>query len=149
MPIDKSSAEEIASLFSKVSATCDESLRVVKTEECLGHVQVYGRLVGQFLGHSYTNVLAPIWSSFPELEPPSMKEPYVEPEARLTPESELALRTFVTEAQSALERTKALLSAEEAAKVFAFGGLEEVEQAVSDIAAFLEKPRLRDNDSPT
>ena len=146
MPIDQSSAEKIVAAINKASALCNESLHIVKANEGLGHVQVYGRLVGNFLGHSYTNILAPIWKAHPSIEPPEMKEPYVEPEATLTAESTAALSAFVTEARAALGTVKNLLPTEEATQLLNFGGLPEVEQAVADIEEFLAKPRFRDED---
>ncbi len=117
------------------------------SNEGLGQVQVYGRLAGNFLGHSYTNVLAPIWKALPSIEPPEMKEPYVEPEPTLSAESRAALSAFVTEARAALSTVKKLLPTEEAAQFLEFGGLPEVEQAVADIEEFLAKPRFRDEDT--
>lgn len=147
MPIDRTSAEEIVAALNKASALCDESLRIVKANEGLGHLNVYARLVGDFLGHSYTNILAPIWKALPDIEPPEMKEPYIEPDSSLSAKSQAALRAFVTEARASLEIVKRLLPAEEAAKLLDFGGLPEVEQSVTAIEEFLAKPRFRENDA--
>jgi len=147
MTIDQTSAEEIVAAINKASALCNKSLKIVMSNEGLGQIQVYGRLVGNFLGHSYTNVLAPIWKALPSIEPPEMKEPYVEPEPTLSAESRAALSAFVTEARAALGTVKNLLPTEEAAQFLEFGGLPEVEQAVADIEEFLAKPRFRDEDT--
>ena len=149
MTIDQTSAEEIVAAINKASSLCNESLRIVKADESLGHVQVYGRLVGNFMGHSYTNILAPIWKALPSIEPPEMKEPYVEPEPTLSAESRAALGAFVTEARAALSIVKNLLPTEEAAEFLEFGGLPEVEQAVANIEEFPAKPRFRDEDTPS
>lgn len=107
-------------------------------------MQVYGRLVGDFLGHSYTNLLAPIWKAFPEFEPAEMRAPYVEPKPTLTAESRQALSRFVREARVALDFVRAAVPPGEAKAFFNFGGLEEVEKAVSAIEDFLAHPRIRE-----
>ncbi len=144
MTINRQSAEKIIALFNEASALCDDSLRTIKRNENLGHVQVYGRLAGQFLGDSYMNILAPIWKTFPDLEPPEMKTPYIEPPMVLTPESESALKAFLAVARSAIESTKHLATSGESEILFSYGGLPEVEQAVAAIENFLEKPSYRD-----
>jgi hypothetical protein len=140
-------AKEIAQRIQAASAACNTSLRTVMTHEGLGHVQVYGRLVGDFMGHSYTNILAPIWKAFPGLEPSEMRTPYVEPTPTLTVESQKALRQFVREARAALDFARATLPPTDAAAFFQFGGLDEVEKSVSAIENFLEHPRFRDSDA--
>jgi hypothetical protein len=144
--MDEKLAAEIASRLQKACALCDSSLGPVKTNENLGIVQVYGRLVGLFMGHAYTNVLGPIWKSFPALEPADMKTPYVEPEPALTDESQRAIREFITEACSALDFTRRSLPAAEVAQSFAYGGLAELEEALTKIEEFLARPRFRDED---
>jgi len=144
--MDEKVAAEIASRLQKASTLCESSLRTIKTNEGLGIVEVYGRLVGLFMGHTYTNVLAPIWKMFPALEPAEMKTPYVEPEPSLSDESQLALREFIAEARSALEFAKNSLPATETAQYFSYGGLGELEEAVSKIEEFLARPRFRDTD---
>jgi hypothetical protein len=142
--MDRKSAEKIVALFDKASALCDDSLKVIKRNENLGHVQVFGKLAGQFLGHSYTNILAPIWKAFPDLEPAEMKEPYIEPQLILTPESQAALSAFVVAAREAIESTKNLTTPSESENMFSFGGLPEVDHAVTEIDGFLKYPRFRD-----
>lgn len=53
----------------------------------LGEVKVFGRLVANFMGRSYLNILKPIWAAHPELEPEAMKKPHTAYGAELTPES--------------------------------------------------------------
>jgi hypothetical protein len=143
--MDEKLAAAIASRLEKASALCESSLRTVKTNEGLGIVEVYGRLVGLFMGHAYTNVLAPIWKRFPTLEPAEMKTPYVEPDPSLTDESQRALRGFITEARGALEFTKKSITDPDA-QAFAYGGLAELEDALAKIEEFLARPRFRDAD---
>jgi hypothetical protein len=114
------------------------------THQSLGEVSVYGRLVATFMAYVYANVLRPIWKAYPDLEPQSTKGPYVEPVAVLAPEAEAALRSFITEASAALAYAKEALSQEDRATAFNFGGLGEVEEALREIQAFRERPRLRD-----
>jgi hypothetical protein len=61
MNIDRSSSAEIAALLQGASSLCQKSLVAVKSHEVLGIVNVYGRLVGDFMGQAYVNILAPIW----------------------------------------------------------------------------------------
>ena len=143
--MDAKLAQEIASRVQEASSVCESSLHTIKANEALGVVEVYGRLVGLFMGYAYTNVLAPIWKTFPAPEPIEMKSPYVEPEPTLTAESQIALRKFITEARSALEFTKKSISASEAAQTFRYGGLIELEEALTKIEHFLTHPRFRDN----
>src|SRR5258706_15620570 len=100
MSIDAKLAAEIADRIAKSSSLCDSSLRAVKANDALGQVKVYGRLVGDFMGQSFTNVLRPIWKAFPALEPAEMRIPYVEPEPKLTAESQQRIAEFLREARS-------------------------------------------------
>ncbi len=144
--MDPELAKEIAKRIQDASALCESSLRTVMTQESLGHVQVYGRLVGDFMGHSYTNMLAPIWKAFPDLEPPEMRTPYVEESPTLTPQSRQALSEFVRNARAALDFARSAVPPAEAESFFSFGGLAEVEKAVSAIEDYLAKPRIRDTE---
>ena len=63
----------------------------------------------------------------------------------ITPESEAALKAFLVVARSAIENTKRLAPSGESEHLFSWGGLPEVEQTVSAIESFLEKPRYRDD----
>jgi len=112
--------------------------------EGLGIVNVYARLVGLFMGNAYTNVLAPVWKTFLDLEPEEMKGPYVEPVPNLTPESQEVIRVFLEDALAALQHAKSSVPIDEQAQLFKFGGLAEVESIVNDIKAFLDRPRFRD-----
>jgi hypothetical protein len=146
LAMDEKLAAEIASRVLAVSQRCESSLGPVKANESLGIVQVYGRLVADFMGHAYTNVLAPIWKVHPALEPPDMKEPYVEPTPSLTEESKAALKQFAVEARKVLDFTKASVSENEAKRLFAYGGLTELEDSLQKIEQFLAHPRFRDAD---
>ena len=146
MPIERATAEEINALLGQASTLCGESLRTVKSHEALGIVKVYGRLVGLFMGHSYTNLLAPIWAEHPDLEPPAMKEAYREPEPALSPESQAALRSFLDQATGAMSRVRELLASEGIdGSSLPYGGLAEVEESVDEIHAFLKAPRFSDD----
>jgi hypothetical protein len=142
--MDTELAKEIAARLGKASSLCDSSLRVVMSNDSIGLAQVYGRLVGQFMGQAYTNVLGPIWKAFPALEPSKMREPYVEREPRLSPESRQALSKFLTEARAAIEFARASVPAHEAKALFTYGGVNELEEAVSEIERFLERPWARE-----
>src|SRR5262245_41001851 len=139
-------ARQVASRVQKASSLCELSLRAVKTHESLGMIEVYGRLVGLFMGHAYTNILAPLWKAHPPLEPAEMRKPYVEPVPKLTAQSKRALKTFVAEARRAIGFTKKSIPKSEAARSFGYGGLSELEDALSKIEEFLACPRFRDND---
>jgi hypothetical protein len=114
------------------------------SNEGLGQVQVYGRLVGNFMGNAFTNILAPIWKKYPDLKPEQMNEPYVDPVPTLTAESQNALRAFLIEASDAMDFVKSVVEPEDSKQLFAFGGLKEVEDTITAIESFLEKPRSRD-----
>jgi hypothetical protein len=141
--------EEIARRFAEASKSCSSSLRVVMTNQSLGEVTVYGRLVGTFMGQCLTNVLAPIWSSNPSLEPPEMKIPYVEPIASLAPESRAALESFLTLAHAAVQYASENIPDADQAELFGFGGIAEVSEAAQAIAEFLAHPRHRDEGPAT
>lgn len=117
---------------------------MLKEHENLGAIQVYGRLVGRFLGHSYTNLLWPIWEAYPDLEPLEMKQPFVPAEPTLTAESRAAIEAFLQAATDALRETGAILGTLQPEPTLPFGGFEEVESAVSMIGDFLAKPRFSD-----
>lgn len=119
--LSKDVAEEITRRFSDASEQCDKSLRVVMANQSLGQVRVYGKLAGSFMGHSYTNVLKPIWDANPELMPPEMHEPYTPPKPELTPESREALEAFLAQAVSSIEFVKQNVPEDQQKSLFAYG----------------------------
>lgn len=147
MNIDRASAERICKLIQDASTSCLDSLQVIKEHENLGAIQVYGRLVGRFLGDSCTNLLVPIWEAYPDLEPQEMKQPFVPPEATLTAESRAAIEAFVSTAAAAMRETGEILAAQQLPAMLPYGGFEEVEAAVTKVSDFLAKPRFSDEDS--
>ncbi len=138
-------AEELTLRFSEASKECDRSLRVVMTHQSLGEVKVLGKLVADFMGHSYLNILKPIWAAHPELEPIEMKAPYKPPVAELAPESREALQAFLAAARSSIELAKQHIPEDEQKSLFAYGGMDEVVKATEAIADFLANPRFRDS----
>ncbi|MFL6679916.1 MAG: hypothetical protein ACJ8IK_16370 [Burkholderiaceae bacterium] len=146
MPIDRTAAAEISALLEQATMLCHESLRAIKSHEALGVVQVYGRLVGRFMGHSYTNLLGPLWAEHPDLEPAAMKQEWREPEPTLSAESQAALKAFVDQATLAMVRVRQVLAFQgiEGASL-PYGGLAEVEDSVTAIHGFLDKPRFSDD----
>jgi len=144
MAMNQDLAKEIARRFQEASSLCNSSLRTVMSNEGLGQVEVYGRLVGYFMGNAFSNVIAPIWKKYPELEPEHMKEPYVKPVPILTQESQQALRAFLAEAQAAMELVRSSVSPDESQEIFAFDGIAEVEDTIAAISSFLENPYFRD-----
>lgn len=144
MRITLDSARSLVAQIDAASAKCSESLSVVRANEGLGELEVYAKLVGLFLGHSYTNILAPIWDRFPELEPESFKEPYQERKPSLTPQSQRAISEFLSLAVPALSEAQRLLAGPQAEETLPFGGLPEVERSVAEIEEFLRNPRFRD-----
>ena len=146
MPIDRTAAAEISALLEQATALCDESLRTIKSHEALGIVQVYGRLVGRFMGHSYTNLLGPLWAEHPDFEPAAMKEEWREPEPTLSAQSQASLQAFVNQATNAMVRVRQLLASQGIEGTsLPYGGLAEVDASVKAIHAFLDKPRFSDD----
>ena len=137
-------AEELARRFSDASHQCSKSLRVVMANQSLGQVQVYGKLVGSFMGHSYTNILKPIWDANPDLMPQEMHEPYAPPKPELTAESRKALEAFLAAAMSSIEFAKQNIPEDQQKSLFAYGGMAEVVGAAEAIADFLAVPRFSD-----
>jgi hypothetical protein len=144
MNIALESARSLVAQIEAASAKCSESLSVVRANEGLGELEVYAKLVGLFLGHSYTNILAPIWERFPELEPDSFKEPIQERTPSLTPQSRTAIAEFLSLAVPALSEARRLLAEPQGEDALPFGGLPEVEHSVAEIDEFLRNPRFRD-----
>jgi hypothetical protein len=142
--LSKDVAEEIARRFEDASEQCEKSLHVVMHNQSLGQVQVYGKLVGRFMGHSFTNVLKPIWDANPELTPPEMHQPYVPPKPELTAESREALEAFLAAAVSSIEFAKQNVPEDQQKSLFAYGGMAEVVEAADAIAEFLAVPRFSD-----
>ncbi len=142
--MDKNAAQEIATLIQAACSACIESLKVVKEQEAIGPVKVYGRLVGEFLGHSYSNVLAPIWQAYPELEPQQMKEPYIEQEPELSEASRAAIQVFIEQVHAALLRSQQLLAAEQVETALPHGGLAGLADTAVDIQEFMNQPRWSD-----
>jgi hypothetical protein len=134
-------AEELVAALNTASVRCTESLSIMKQHESLGELNVYARLVGLFLGHSYTNILAPLWQQFPELEPEQMKTEYVERQPVLSPESREAISAFLLAAGPALQLAKQYAAV---TPELPFGGFPEVAKSVEEIESFLASPRFRD-----
>jgi hypothetical protein len=144
--IDKTSSSEIASLLQEASSLCEKSLVTVKSREALGIVKVYGRLVGDFMGQAYLNVLAPIWQAYPELMPAEMNVPWVEPAPKLDPESQAAIRIFLAHTSRALLRIIEVVESQAQPVELPFGGLQEVRDSMAAIETFLANPRFHDKD---
>ena len=144
MNITLESARSLVAQIEAASAKCSESLSVVRANEGLGELEVYARLVGLFLGHSYTNILAPVWERFPELEPDTFRQPYQERIPSLTPQSQKAIAEFLAVATPAFAEAKRLLAEPKGELELPFGGLPEVERSVAEIEEFLHNPRFRD-----
>ena len=143
MKLTLEEARSLCAQLDEASALCEKSLQVVKSHEGLGMLNVYARLVGMFLGHSYTNVLAGVWKQFPELEPAAMKQPFQEPVPIMSRESQDAIDAFLRVADPALETARALL-AQGQLDSLPFGGLPEVSNSVAEIREFREHPRFVD-----
>jgi hypothetical protein len=142
--MDEETAKQVVGRIQAASFKCNASLRTVMSNESLGHVQVYGRLVGNFMAYSLTNVLTPLWRHFPNLEPPEMRGAYVERAPTLSEDSQRALREFLAEAKAAVDFTRSSLTSEEAETLLGFGKLPELEEAIAAIEQFLNFPRVRD-----
>jgi hypothetical protein len=137
-------AKELSLRFCEASKQCNESLRVVMSHQTLGEVKVYGKLVGDFMGHCFTNILQPLWHVRPDLTPPEMHEPYVDAKPELTPESRAALEAFLVAARSSIEFARQHIPEDEQKSFFAYGGMAEVVEAMEAIEEFLVNPRFRD-----
>jgi len=140
--MDRAVAEEIIAELRKASDLCEASLRTVMSNETPGHAKVMRNLVGQFMGNAYLNVLAPLWKTFPDLEPPEMRQPYSEPAIDLSPASREAIRAFLRQAHSALELIERAVPQAEQDDTFQHGGVPEVEEKVAAIESFLDNPRV-------
>jgi hypothetical protein len=92
------------------------------------------------MGYSYANVLAPLWSRFPDLRPPAMNDAWTEPEPVLSRASQNALRTFLDQAHAALQMVEDVLPDDERNTIFAGEDLPEVASAVAEIERFLASP---------
>jgi hypothetical protein len=143
MELTLDQARAICAHLSEASALCDESLQTVKSNDGIGMTQVYARLVGHFLGHSYTNILGPIWAQFPELEPEEMKQPYEDPIAALSVASLAAIDRFLSVAAPALAQAEQLLGVDAVGRL-PFGGLPEVKNSIVEIEEFRNRPRFMD-----
>lgn len=144
MNIDPKVAGEVAGLLLQSNQLCNESLHVLKANETIGTIQVYGRLVGEFMGHGLSNILNPIWQAYPELLPPQLSETYEETKPSLTPESTAAIQAFLEHTAHTLARIQQLLPPEERQALFRYDGLPEVEEAAANIGDFLVNPRFSD-----
>jgi hypothetical protein len=142
--LPKDIAEEISLRFCEASKQCDASLRIVMSHQSLGEVKVYGKLVANFMGQSYVNLLRPLWAENPSLKPPGMNQPYVPSESQLSPESRAALESFLSSARASIEFVAQHVPVDQQMSAFAFGGMAEVIEATDAIAAFLEKPRSKE-----
>ena len=134
-------AHALTSKLEEASALCNKSLIIAKQHESLGELNVYARLVGLFLGHSYTHILVPLWEQFPELEPEAMKGQYIERQPTLSPESREAISAFLVAVKPALELAQQYA---EVSSSLPFGGYSEVAKSVAEIERFLANPRFRD-----
>jgi hypothetical protein len=143
MTIEKRDAEEIAASVQEAGRLCQQALHAVKLHENLGLIKVFGRLTGDFLGHSYVHVLAPVWKAFPEMQPAEMRTPYVKPVVALSEASRAALTEFLAAANLSLSKIKEL-GLPPRTGLSPYAGVEELEATVAEVEAFLAQPWVRD-----
>jgi len=113
------------------------------TNDSLGQAKALGSLAAAFLDHSYTSVLAPLWKIFPDLEPPKMKQTWIDPKPVLGLASQQALRAFLDQAHAVLRMVEETLPPGECDARLAFGDLSEMRSATAEIERFLAPPRPR------
>ena len=140
MSIDRSDAERLVELVLRAEALCNEALKQVGQNDGPDQVQVIARLFGEFLVQSYTNILAPIWRNFPDLEPPEIREQgYVEHYPALSTQPQESTRSFVAEAHAALKLANDVI-AQDGTALFDLVGLSEVQNTLAAIEDFLASP---------
>jgi hypothetical protein len=139
MQLTTEQARTICATWLQATRLFDKSLEAIKSNENGEMTQAYIRLGGQFLGHSYTNILAPIWAQFPELEPAEVKQA---PEliGALSEASLAAIDAFLQSATPALAHVEQVLES----SALPYGGLPEIKDSIAQIEAFRNRPRSGD-----
>lgn len=141
MSIGREEAHEITRGLLLACQECNEALKVVKSNDSLGRVKEFGKLTGQFMGNTYTNVLAPLWKTFPELQPAELQAPDVEQKFALSAASQEQIERFLKQAHEAVRQIEEVVSDPERAAVFKFGGVPEIRHWISEIERFLASER--------
>lgn len=148
MSIGREEAYEIIQGLLLACQECNEALKVVKSNDSLGRVKEFGKLTGQFMGNTYTNVLAPLWKKFPELQPAELQAPFVEQKFALSVASQEQIERFLKQAHEAMRQIEEVVSHAERETLFQFDGISEIRQWVSEIERFLASEREGSLPSP-
>jgi hypothetical protein len=143
MQLTLEEARVICAKLQQAAGLSDDALEVIKSNDSIGMTEAYVRLVAQFLGHSYANILAPIWAQFPELKPPELKQPHKQPTSDLSAASLAAINDFLQAAAAALAHAERVLKSN-GSNALPYGGLPELKDSIAEIAAFRNRPRLGD-----
>lgn len=73
MPMNRTTAELVKEVVLECARHLDTSVATVQAEWNSPQAELYRRLVGQVMGRLYTEVLAQVYRSHPELEPQDLK----------------------------------------------------------------------------
>jgi hypothetical protein len=109
--MDRKVAEEIKSLILACIGQLDQSVKIAMQEAPEEHASIYRRLTGQVMGHLFTEVLMPIYDSYPDLEPEELKQAKQKDNLSIMPlETGSKLKKVSSEVTSELGRLRANLN---------------------------------------
>jgi hypothetical protein len=143
MDMSQDLADQICKRMLEATRLCNASLRAAMTNDSLGHANAYVKLVGNFMGYAFTNILGPLWRLYPQLEPDEMKA-----EAKSTPEelsatTRKAMEEFLCEGRAALDYVRSKVPSNESEQLFRYGGISEVEEALVAVENYLKAPYVK------
>lgn len=83
--IDREVAERVKSISLVCTHQLDRSVKEALQGAPEVHASMYRRLVGQVLGELFTEILMPIYTAYPDLEPEELKQARREPQPVVMP----------------------------------------------------------------
>lgn len=135
--MDRETAALLVTSFRRAGSLCNQSLRVVMTNESLGQAKAFGQLTADFMARSYDTVLGPLWNAFPELAPSLMKEAPSPPAPALSPATQEALREFLDEARAAMRTAEEVMSRCDTSPWLTRADLDEFQSTIEAVERFL------------
>lgn len=136
MSINRDDAAGIIAAFKLANDLGNESLQLVTATSSESDAAEYRRLVGQFMGNSYLNLLRPAMTQFEGLDMPQLVRAN-QPTSQGPDLVKFAIDEFLFKAKSAIATFAEVIRQAEADSSLRPGSLGEIEAAVEQIVIFV------------
>jgi hypothetical protein len=133
-------AKEIKDTILECTRRLDSSIAQLAKNEDERLVLAYKRLAGQVMGLMFTNILRPLYSTFPALAPEELSKDVPVPLPSLTPETVSLLDELVSQLREKLEVVGSKISSQDSyPPVVTEGNLQEVRESMSSLRRFIRQ----------